>query len=157
MSSQQNEEQNISEILIIASALKDGEKFQVYDGPATYGNLKKTFLRKGNQIEEYNGASGYFKNPEFTYVVRKSDDCFVATAVYQDPLAPSVELYRYWRDQYLKKNQWGRKFVHWYYQAGGGKYLARLIDKHPLLRFPAKAILDAGTIMIKFLPKHKEE
>ena len=159
MSSQKNELQNISEILIIPFALQDGEKFELYEGLAGFFYTpKKTFVRTGNKVEVYEAYYERSKKPLYTFVVGKSNEneCFVATAVYQDPLAEPVELYRYWRDQYLKKNQWGQKFVHWYYQAGGGKYLARLIDKHPSLRLPAKAILDAGTIMIKFLPKHKE-
>lgn len=48
-------------------------------------------------------------------------DCFVATAVYGDRLAPQVNILRDFRENVLMKNEFGRAFVNFYYSGAGKK------------------------------------
>ncbi len=45
-------------------------------------------------------------------------DCFIATAAYGTPLHPHLDVLRSFRDNTLKKNWFGQRFVDWYYKNG---------------------------------------
>ncbi|MBL7670221.1 MAG: hypothetical protein JNM39_07020 [Bdellovibrionaceae bacterium] len=62
--------------------------------------------------------------------------CFVATAVYEDPLAREVQILRWYRDFYLKKTPWGRGFVKFYYKVSPtlAIWINRTPSQKPLLR-----------------------
>jgi len=47
-----------------------------------------------------------------------SGDCFVATAVYGDPLCAEVQALRLFRDRRLVNSQFGRWFIGFYYKHG---------------------------------------
>lgn len=57
---------------------------------------------------------------------RKEEECFFATAIYQDIHAPEVQLLRRFRDEILVKNFSGRIFIALYY-AWLGKTLAKIV------------------------------
>lgn len=53
--------------------------------------------------------------PEKVYGVFEESRCFIATAAYGNPLEKHLVLLREFRDKVLKKYQWGKKFIHFYY------------------------------------------
>lgn len=65
--------------------------------------------------------------------------CFIATAAYGSPLAPSVQVLREFRDRFLETNAPGRAFVRWYYT--NGPIAARYLNAHPALKPMAQAAL----------------
>jgi hypothetical protein len=65
--------------------------------------------------------------------------CFIATAAYGSPLAPSVQVLREFRDRFLVTNAPGRAFVKWYYT--NGPAAARYLNEHPALKPLAQAAL----------------
>jgi hypothetical protein len=65
--------------------------------------------------------------------------CFIATAAYGSPLAPSVQVLREFRDRFLVTNAPGRAFVKWYYT--NGPAAARYLNEHPALKPLAQAVL----------------
>src|SRR5262249_21016400 len=67
------------------------------------------------------------------------NDCFVATAVYQDPHHPIVNEFRLFRDEFLARSKTGERVIGWYNR--NGPKLAAVIKKMPSLRPAAKAIL----------------
>jgi hypothetical protein len=70
---------------------------------------------------------------------KKKDPCFVATACYGDYDHPTVLVLRRFRDVTLKTTAAGRRFVRAYYVHGPA--LARLIDRVPVLKPPARLAL----------------
>ena len=65
--------------------------------------------------------------------------CFVATASFGDPDHPTVVTLRGFRDAVLTRFAPGRRFIAWYYSHGPG--LARLLDRFPALKWPARLML----------------
>lgn len=53
--------------------------------------------------------------PQKVYGVFEDSRCFIATAAYGNPLERHLVLLREFRDKVLKKYQWGKKFIHYYY------------------------------------------
>jgi hypothetical protein len=76
---------------------------------------------------------------------RGSDDifaggkCFIATAAFDSPMAAQVEILRQFRDKYLLTNDFGRKFVAWYYR--NGPVAANYIKDKPLAKAAVRAAL----------------
>jgi len=66
--------------------------------------------------------------------------CFVATACYGYG-HPALETFRLFRDDFLLKNFFGRKFVYLYYYVIG-KPIATLLKSHKLIKRTVKAMLD---------------
>lgn len=62
----------------------------------------------------------------------KGGGCFIATATMNDYDHPVVVELRQFRDNWLLKINWGKKFTHWYYQHG--PKAAKVIEKSKLLR-----------------------
>lgn len=60
--------------------------------------------------------------------------CYVATMVYGSYDAPEVLVLRKFRDNFLQKHNWGRKFISWYY-ANSPAYVERNKDKKLLNKF----------------------
>ena len=65
--------------------------------------------------------------------------CFVATACFGDADHPTVVTLRGFRDAVLTRFAPGRRFIAWYYSHGPG--LARLLDRFPALKGPARLML----------------
>lgn len=59
-------------------------------------------------------------------------DCFIASAVYDSPLAPEVKVLREFRNKILKTNWLGRKLVKFYYQ--NSPPLAHWLNAHKYLK-----------------------
>jgi hypothetical protein len=66
--------------------------------------------------------------------------CFVATAVYQDPMALPVVAMRNYRDTVLARHAGGRLFIGFYYFVG--PWLARVVEAFPAIRYPLRRLLD---------------
>jgi hypothetical protein len=71
--------------------------------------------------------------------VGESDPCFIATAAFGSPLARQVKILREFRDQYLLTNDFGRKFVAWYYR--NGPIAAKFIKDKPFAKVAVRAAL----------------
>ena len=80
--------------------------------------------------------------------------CFVATAVYEDYDHPVVLDLRFFRDNYLDKNKWGKTFIIWYYTHSPG--WANIITRSRALRLLALIfIVKPLHFIVKFLHKDK--
>ncbi len=64
--------------------------------------------------------------------------CFVATVCFGE-YAPETVTLRIWRDQYLVEQEWGRKFIVWYYN--NGEEFAKITSRSSALRGVAKACI----------------
>jgi hypothetical protein len=88
------------------------------------------------------GVSGTFNvTTENIPDVGKSDPfpCFIATAAFGSPMAGQVEILRQFRDRYLLTNDFGRKFVAWYYR--NGPVAANFIKDKPLVKAAVRIAL----------------
>ena len=65
--------------------------------------------------------------------------CFIATAAFGSPMAGQVEILRQFRDRYLLTNDFGRKFVAWYYR--NGPVAADYIKDKPLAKATVRVTL----------------
>jgi hypothetical protein len=61
--------------------------------------------------------------------------CFIATACFGEK-APETVALRNWRDIYLVKKKWGRKFIVWYYN--NGEVFAYVVSNNKALKFISK-------------------
>lgn len=71
---------------------------------------------------------------------RGPKDCFIATAVYGNPMAPELISLRKFRDETLKKYRAGRKFVFVYYRISPP--IARWLKNQPALSSVIRSILN---------------
>jgi hypothetical protein len=76
-----------------------------------------------------------------TKVVGLLDDksCFIATAAFGSSMAPEVESFRQFRNQYLMTNPVGKAFVHFYYKHS--PYYANLIAESEVAKAAVRAAL----------------
>jgi len=82
-----------------------------------------------NEIENiYNGVNKEIKNN----LPKGESGCFIATATMGNHDHSTVLELRSFRDNYLQKRSWGRKFTNFYYQYG--PYPASIIAKSSVLR-----------------------
>lgn len=84
---------------------------------------------------------------------KPASGCFVATAVYGSYDHPIVLDLRMFRDNWLQKREYGRKFIIWYYQEG--PHLASWISKSELKKFFAlKLIVKPLHFFVKLFKLH---
>lgn len=95
-----------SEFKSLYNALKRAENVSYHAGYPTVAYMCR---RVGFHSKE----EGLY---EFAYLKDKYGGCYIATAVYGSYEAPEVLFLRKFRDLYLEKRNWGRKFVVWYYK-----------------------------------------
>jgi N-acetylneuraminic acid mutarotase len=69
----------------------------------------------------------------------KGGGCFIATAAFGSPMAGQVEILRQFRDRYLLTNDFGRKFVAWYYR--NSPVAASYIKDKPLVKAAVRVAL----------------
>ena len=67
--------------------------------------------------------------------------CYIATMVYGDYDHPQVMVLRYYRDTYLAKRDWGKRFIRFYYKHSPG-WVERL-KNHKRINQAIKLILDS--------------
>lgn len=68
--------------------------------------------------------------------------CFVATAVYEDPLAEQLMVLRSFRDKFLLSSESGIRLVRLYYKYGPG--WAEWVKENPSFASPLQAVFDLG-------------
>lgn len=71
---------------------------------------------------------------------KPSGGCFVATAVYGDPLCTEVLVLRSWRDDFLSRRALGRQFIRFYYAVG--PIAANHLSKYFLLKTLLRNLMD---------------
>lgn len=67
---------------------------------------------------------------------KKPSRCFIASAAFNSPTAYEVLVLRDFRDQRLKSNFWGRKFIYFYYLVS--PRIACILDRHTYLKKPTR-------------------
>ncbi|MGR8932486.1 MAG: CFI-box-CTERM domain-containing protein [Gammaproteobacteria bacterium] len=78
-----------------------------------------------------------------------SGDCFVVTATFGSPLAAEVQLFRRFRDHWLRKSETGRAMIDWYEKAGPN--LARWIKRSPKARqFTRSFLIGPAAGMVRY-------
>lgn len=85
-----------------------------YPGDATIGHeVIVKGIEKGGVIH----AKSIFNKTTNSWVTKKPGclDCFIATAVYGSSFAQEVIMLKIFRDNFLLKNNIGRKFIYFYY------------------------------------------
>jgi hypothetical protein len=70
---------------------------------------------------------------------KKRARCFIATSAFEMPEATEVQVLRSFRDETLKNNIWGRKFVAVYYKLS--PEIALFLDSHRYLKPAVRAVL----------------
>ena len=63
--------------------------------------------------------------------IQETPGCFVATAVYESPDSPEVQVLRQFRDEVLNPNPIGRRLVDFYYSGAGERAASFIRDKLP--------------------------
>jgi hypothetical protein len=58
--------------------------------------------------------------------------CFIAAAAYGSAWKPQVRILRSFRDEYLERYEWGRRFIAWYYRTGPP--WADYLNQHQVLK-----------------------
>jgi len=69
----------------------------------------------------------------------KNPACFIATAAYGTPFHHNLDLFRWFRDEYLSKSTAGRTFIELYYQYG--PIAAEFISDKPKLKAVVRGLL----------------
>lgn len=92
------------------------------------------------------------KNPQvFKQFLRlcdvQSSRCFIATAAFDSRIDPTVQTLCSFRDQVLKKNFWGRKFVYFYYRYSPS--IAHYLDVKPFAKAPLRFLLQGVASLLK--------
>src|SRR3989338_7857647 len=80
--------------------------------------------------------------------IPSKEGCFIATAVYNTPDAPQIEILRKFRDKVLLESNIGRFFVQLYYRLGPP--IASFVKRYSILRAMTKRVL---TLIVFFLKK----
>lgn len=75
--------------------------------------------------------------------------CFIATATFGSPIAPEVENFRAFRNQYLLTNSWGKAFVKFYYKHSPP--LAQFITEYPVFKWFSWAFLWPLSLWIRLV------
>jgi len=91
-------------------------------------------------------------NPDYDPSVVKSGACFIATAVYNTPMAEEIQILRRYRDAFLLRNNIGRTFVATYYKLSPP--VARFLSQHASLASMVRvSILTPVIKVISLFPK----
>ncbi len=139
-----------SELTVVASVYWD--LLRIYDSSARYADRQAiaakqlaSFIRFTpifpDIIKKAQAFAKQAKHPEVIRAFLKGaaltrPRCFVATSAFLTPMAPEVQILRFYRDEYLQKSEIGRKFVQVYYRVSPlfAKFLDRNSSLKPLVR-----------------------
>lgn len=130
---------------------------RIYDTSDKYADRQKTAL---NQLTKFIGYTPIYgdlirKAQQFAKSARnpslvknfirsagqKHGRCFIATSAFETPLATEVVILKKIRDEKLKTNAYGRKFVFLYYKFS--PKIAYFLDKNPQIKPATRAALRA--------------
>jgi hypothetical protein len=125
-----NNSKKSKEITVIASVYWD--LMRIYDMSPRYGNRMSEASKKLAEFIAYSTiypdvikkAASFQRSAKNPQIVRQflrdtranRPRCFIATAVFESPRAPEVQLLRRFRDERLKQSRPGRAFVYFYYK-----------------------------------------
>jgi hypothetical protein len=142
-----------AELTVIAGVYWD--LIRIYDTSDKYGDRQKQAARQLAKFVPYTPifpdlmkkAQAFVKQARHPEVVKaflagakkQRPRCFIATAAFDLPYALEIQILRAYRDNQLKKNFWGRKFIYFYYKSSPP--IACFLDKHAWLKPPVRAIL----------------
>lgn len=82
---------------------------------------------------------GQCATPDEVFGLLDDKECFIATAAFGSDMAPEVQSFRKFRNDFLVPYEWGRKFVNFYYEHSP-RY-ARVIASNEMLRTLARGAL----------------
>jgi len=102
-------------------------------------------------------AKSIFNKTTNSWVTRKPGpfDCFIATAVYESPLAQEVIVFKTFRDECLMRNWFGRILIHFYCIAS--PLISAQIEKNDFLKiFIKNLILKPFLGLIRFIQRNKD-
>lgn len=142
-----------AELSVVTSVYWD--LLRIYDTSDAYGDRQK---RAAAQLAKFAPLTPIFpdllrkaqifqkqcRHPEVIKLFLSSASnerprCFIATSAFESPHATEVQILRHFRDQYLKKSFWGRKFIFLYYKFS--PTIACALDKHVGLKRPVRLAL----------------
>ena len=102
----------------------------------------------------YQGSPQKSLCPYCACVIKSFTRCFIATAVYGDCNHPKVITLRKFRDEHLLTNDYGIKFVEFYYK--NSPKFANYIKDKKVLSYPIRKILDGFSYLLeKYFNKQK--
>ena len=97
----------------------------------------------------YQGSPQKSLCPYCACVIKSFTRCFIATAVYGDCNHPKVITLRKFRDEHLLTNDYGIKFVEFYYK-NSPKFADYIKDKK-VLSYPIRKVLDMFSYLLEKL------
>lgn len=130
--------------------------FKIYDTSAKYADRQKlisqkliVFARSNSNIQadiarKLKNYSRSATNKPLAHEALKAIDknlvrCFIATAAFDSPLAPEVQILCAFRDQILRRYFLGNIFIETYYLVSPP--IARALDRLPQAKLPVRAVL----------------
>ncbi len=147
-----------TELTVVTSVYWD--LLRIYDTNDKYADRQMTAARQlavflrftpifPDIIKKAQSFSRSAKNPQAVKQFLKLSSasrprCFIATSAFETPYAIEVQRLRYFRDQTLRTNSWGRRFIILYYKYS--PRIACLLDKQEWLKPAVRGIL---RLMIK--------
>ncbi len=142
-----------SELTVVASVYWD--LLRIYDSSDRYGERQAiagrqlaSFIRFTpifpDIIKKAQAFAKQAKHPEIIRAFLKGASltrprCFVATSAFMTPMAPEVQILRFYRDEYLQKSLVGQKFIQVYYRVS--PRFAKFLDKNPRLKPVVRGLL----------------
>ncbi len=130
----------INDVETVASTLSQGSFPNLENGREYYFTIA-TVDQTGNAEQFIDSGIGVSQRATPSEVVGVLDGkgCFIATAAYGSPWAPQVQVLRDFRDRFLLTNNWGKKFVRFYYQ--NSPPWAQWLDQNQTAKVVTRAFL----------------
>ena len=128
---------------LVISGLDNGERhffrFAIIDRAENIAFFQSRALFE-SQCPSLDRDCDYAVTPEeVNGFLKKSKNCFIATATLGSPLHPHLEVFREFRNRFLLSHSWGRAFVLSYYR--WGSRFTHVLENHPYLKIPLRALL----------------
>ncbi len=113
------------------------ENYQRYCFVYATRNIAGNIYRFVSGAGAVGAAPGACVTPSEVVGVLQDKHCFISTAAFGSDMAPEVQAFRDFRNQYLLTNSLGRKFIKFYYEAGPPA--AEFISQNEFLRSAVRA------------------
>ncbi len=142
-----------SELTVVASVYWD--LLRIYDSSDRYGDRQSIAARQlasfirftpifPDIIKKAQAFAKQAKHPEIIRAFLKGASsarprCFVATSAFMTPMAPEVQILRFYRDEYLQKSAIGRIFIQVYYRVS--PRFAEFLDTNSALKPIVRGLL----------------